>query len=470
MRDISRLRPDIEKCSEGHKSLVLEINRLLDLYQKEMEAIEAVYDIMGAKPWYIDFDDRGNIIRCEWSDNYRKKLGFEDENDFPNSIDSWIGIIVEEDKEMVLEKFWAAIKDPTGQTRFDVRYRGRKKDGSIKYFRTAGVVRLHDNKSSNSFIGLSYDDTLNHRSLSGLKEQYEIVEALSRDYLNIFMVDIPGKTATILKLDGYVTEGFGDKQKKSYPYEPFAAQYIKDRVYEEDRDALTKAMSLEKVKEMLTDNSEYVMGYRAVDKGEIHYYQFTYLKLETGEGDEKVIAGFKNIDGIVESAKERALLKELSERDSMTGVLNRGFGEKTATQVLLGENKGVFCILDIDDFKSVNDTYGHNTGDKVIKKVAASLEEAFGEDSIVFRLGGDEFAVLKKDVSTKEEAEGYVNKFFEITQEHTIEDLKGARFFTSVGIGFFGKEDKDFEKLYKKVDSCVYVSKKTKGNTYTFSE
>ena len=105
MRDISRLRPDIEKCSEGHKSLVLEINRLLDIYQKEMEAIEAVYDIMGAKPWYIDFDDRGNIIRCEWSDNYRKKLGFEDENDFPNTIDSWIGIIVEEDKEMVLEKF-----------------------------------------------------------------------------------------------------------------------------------------------------------------------------------------------------------------------------------------------------------------------------------------------------------------------------------------------------------------------------
>ncbi|MBR6303609.1 MAG: diguanylate cyclase [Lachnospiraceae bacterium] len=470
MRDISSLRPDIEKCSEGHKSLVLEINRLLDLYQREMEALEVVYDVMGAKPWYIDFDDYGNIIRCEWSDNYRKKLGFTDENDFPNSIESWIGIIVDDDREMVLEKFWAAIKDPTGKTRFDVKYRGRMKDGTIRFFRTAGVVRLHDNKSSNSFIGISYDDTLNHKNLSGLKEQYEIVEALSRDYLNVFMVDIPGKTATILKLDGYVTEGFGDKEKKSYPYEPFAAQYIKDRVYEEDRSALTKAMSLEKVKEMLAENDEYVMGYRAVDKGEIHYYQFTYLKLQTGEGEEKVIAGFKNIDGIVESAKERALLKELSERDSMTGILNRGFGEKTATQILGGDNKGMFCILDIDDFKHVNDTYGHNTGDKVIKKVATSLEEAFGEESVVFRLGGDEFAVLKKDVASKEEAKTYIDKFFDIIDHHSIDELKGSKFFASVGVGLFSEADKDFEELYKKVDSCVYVSKKTKGNILTFSE
>ncbi|MBQ3899346.1 MAG: GGDEF domain-containing protein, partial [Lachnospiraceae bacterium] len=191
---------------------------------------------------------------------------------------------------------------------------------------------------------------------------------------------------------------------------------------------------------------------------------------ETDEGEEKVIAGFKNIDGIVESAKERALLKELSERDSMTGILNRGFGEKTATQALLEDDNGMFCILDIDDFKSVNDTYGHNTGDKVIKKVASSLEEAFGEGSIVFRLGGDEFAVMKKDVSTKAEAERYINRFFDIIDHHSIEGLKGAKFYASVGVALFSGEDKDFEELYKKVDSCVYVSKKTKGNIYTFSE
>jgi diguanylate cyclase (GGDEF)-like protein len=302
-----------------------------------------------------------------------------------------------------------------------------------------------------------------------LKEQYEIVEALSRDYLNIFMVDVPNKRASIVKLDGYVTEGFGDKTKMYYPYEPFYRKYINDRVYEEDKAAMIEAMDLDKVKEMLTDSMEYVYSYRAVDKGEVHFYQFTYTKLTGENSKDKVIAGFKNIDTVVATAKEKEEFKHLSEIDIMTNVYNRGHGEKLAAEVVTSGECGMFCIFDMDDFKIINDAYGHNVGDKVLIEVAKRLNKTFRKGDVVFRLGGDEFAVAATGISDIELARSIIERFFSQVEKIKIPELKNAEISISAGCTLFENlSNKTFEEIYTDADSCVYLSKHKAGNVVEF--
>ena len=470
MRDISGFLFDLDKLTGSNRAIAEEMNGLLRQYEREMDAMETVYDILGARPFYMDFDEEGNMTSCIWSDRYRKRLGYENEEDFPDEIESWIKTIDEEDRERVVAGFYSALKGEDGSDKFEMAYKGHKKDGELRYIHSVGIVRRWDNGQPMTLIGLSEDTTERTINSMQLQEQYEIVEALSRDYLNIFMVDIPGRTASIIKLNGYVTEGFGDIKKRTYPYEPFCAQYIKDRVYIEDQEMLTEMMSLDRVKEMLEKNATYEYGYRAVDNGKIHFYQFTFLKLDTKSGYNKVIAGFKNIDAIVASAKERDALKVLSETDIMTGTFNRGYGEKLARELVDKGEKGMLCIFDLDKFKEVNDTYGHNAGDKALISVARALKHVFGEDNIVFRLGGDEFSAVARNVTDKKKGRELIERFFKEIDNLDIPELSGSKIFTSVGAAFFGGEecDDDFEELYKKADTCVYESKKTTGNIVNF--
>ena len=201
MRDISGLYRDIETYTGENKALAQEINDLLQRYKRESEAMETAYDVLGARPWYIDFNENSEIIGCEWSDRYRRKLGYTDENDFPNVIDSWINVISPEDHDRVVEAFWKTVNGRDDSTKFDVKYHGIKKDGTECYFHSAGAMRRREDGSPQTFVGLTFDITEESRRLDEIREQYEIVEALSRDYLNVFMVDISKRTATILKLN-----------------------------------------------------------------------------------------------------------------------------------------------------------------------------------------------------------------------------------------------------------------------------
>ncbi len=449
-------------------ALLMTCNKKIRQFQEYYNTMDMVFDAMDARPYVFDFDQNGGLSSCVWSDLYRKKLGFENEEDFPNELDSWLNRIPEPHRDTVRKQLFATVNDYSGKTKFDVIYPALLKDGTERYFRSVGKVNRRDNGTPIVFVGLSYDVTDEQKRILELEEQYEIVEALSRDYLNIFMVDIPTQTVQILKLDGYVTDGFGDISSPSYPYGPFAAKYINDRVYPEDAPMLTQAMDINQVREELKDKDEYIYSYRAVDRGEVHFYQFTYLRLLSKTGKEKVIAGFKNIDQTVASAKEREELERLSRIDSMTGILNRGEGERVASEKISSGDPGVLYILDLDHFKNINDNYGHFAGDKVILAVVDALKKVFGEDDTIFRLGGDEFSVLSMGRDNQKSATGQIFELFDLLDHIDIPELGAVKPKVSVGAVMFDHAgDNSFEELYKNADSCVYKSKEKVGNSFT---
>ncbi len=186
----------------------------------------------------------------------------------------------------------------------------------------------------------------------------------------------------------------------------------------------------------------------------------------TNEGKLKHV--IYTVEVIDDAVRREERLNQMAQTDYLTGLLNRGFGEKYVINKLNNKEEGLFMIIDCDKFKSINDTFGHSVGDIVLKNIASSIFGACEKNDIVFRLGGDEFAVYACGVCTEEAAKVLVNKIINNITTLNIEEIKGTKLYLSFGATFFNNTDIDFNNLYKQADNAMYESKKEEGFTLTF--
>lgn len=157
-------------------------------------------------------------------------------------------------------------------------------------------------------------------------------------------------------------------------------------------------------------------------------------------------------------------LRKLSETDIMTNIRNRGSGEYEIASLIKKGIPGLFCLMDCDKFKSINDTYGHMAGDAVLITIAAKMQENCKEEDIILRLGGDEFAMYLLGIQQKEQAEKFFHSFFKSLEEISFPELKGNKISISLGAAFNkGNTNLKFDDLYKQADTALYKSKKIEG-------
>ena len=126
-----------------------------------------------------------------------------------------------------------------------------------------------------------------------------------------------------------------------------------------------------------------------------------------------------------------------------------------------------FLMFDVDCFKSVNATYGHTTGDRVLAAIGASLLSVFRDSDIKGRIGGDEFCVLMKNVASKEIAERKAEQLIESIQQIKIDEFPGLSVSISVGIAYAPNNGKSYIELSKCADKALYETKKNGKNGYT---
>ena len=164
-------------------------------------------------------------------------------------------------------------------------------------------------------------------------------------------------------------------------------------------------------------------------------------------------------------------LEKLSNTDSLTGIFNRRYAmEKLSQQWLSSQEKKqtLACILiDVDDFKSVNDTYGHDAGDKVLCELARQITHSLRTDDLCCRLGGDEFIVICPDTELagiKHLAKKLQNKVA------TMKVPLGAHHWlasVSVGVAVQAESMYHYHELIKQADIALYQSKTTNTGTFT---
>lgn len=163
----------------------------------------------------------------------------------------------------------------------------------------------------------------------------------------------------------------------------------------------------------------------------------------------------------VESAENYMRIQRESERDALTGLYNRKSGEEKVKEFFRAKVHGTFSILDIDNFKAINDRYGHQTGDDVLREVSAALISTFRSSDVIWRLGGDEFSVFAISMVDQDTCRqrfedlnlrlSKINETLEIKEEITV----------SIGCTICIGETLLFEDIYHSSDEALYKVKKS---------
>ena len=156
-----------------------------------------------------------------------------------------------------------------------------------------------------------------------------------------------------------------------------------------------------------------------------------------------------------------------AEMDSLTGLYNRAALRK---QIEKCETGGCFAMIDVDNFKGVNDTYGHSIGDKILQYVAGTLKVIYPETAVISRMGGDEFAVYIAGAESDETIITSTERLYEHLKANPYK-LSGGRELSvhlSIGIASSEESGNEFEALYNSADKALYVSKEKGKNTFSF--
>ena len=153
--------------------------------------------------------------------------------------------------------------------------------------------------------------------------------------------------------------------------------------------------------------------------------------------------------------------------DALTGIYNR----KAYIDVYnkLGSEKICYILIDVDDFKKINDTYGHDNGDLVLQTIAKILTESFRSEDKAFRIGGDEFAVIM--VNAGLEIRHIVEQRIQTVIDQSKESRKNGLpdFTLSIGVAF-GVDEKSTGKVYKDADLALYEAKKVKDRVVFYRD
>lgn len=187
--------------------------------------------------------------------------------------------------------------------------------------------------------------------------------------------------------------------------------------------------------------------------------------------DKSLKAVLYTVESIDNEKRSREKLRYLAETDQLTKINNRGSGESKIRNLLQNSEGGMFVLFDVDHFKSINDNFGHNVGDKVLISIGEAMQKTFRDKDIILRLGGDEFAAFTPGVFTEEAGRHLIDRLISAVEKIRIPEISSLTVNISVGAAFYMPDDDySFEELYKHADSCTYVSKKTKGSQVTFYE
>ncbi|MFD2679441.1 putative bifunctional diguanylate cyclase/phosphodiesterase [Bacillus seohaeanensis] len=178
------------------------------------------------------------------------------------------------------------------------------------------------------------------------------------------------------------------------------------------------------------------------------------------------------IRDITERKQSEEKINHQAYHDELTNLPNRRrfnqIMEKEVTQAKTNGEKLVVMLLDLDRFKTINDTLGHSIGDLLLKKIAERLHNCIEKKDLVARMGGDEFTLLMPRVRHIHEASTMAEKIMKVLEEPVIIDKHEIFVSTSIGIVQYPTDGQEVETLMKKADIAMYRAKEKGKSTYKF--
>lgn len=242
-------------------------------------------------------------------------------------------------------------------------------------------------------------------------------------------------------------------------YTESMANLCKTRVLHEDWDTFLKVATRENLLDgFIKGITEFYCEYRYInDNGNSSWSSSaTHLLKDPITND---IKGFIYVKDIDEQKRLEIELYQQAERDSLTGVYNRRTAERLITELLLDSKPTQlhgFLSIDIDNFKLVNDTFGHLKGDYLLQQISSIISGVLRTIDIFARMGGDEFIVFLNDCGSLDHILTVANRLCEKIRTIQINDENDFHSTISVGVSTYPHDGITFSELYKKSDNSLY--------------
>lgn len=334
----------------------------------------------------------------------------------------------------------------------------REANGNNTWFRLEfSVVSLDETGHLERFVVLVKDVTQMKREE---EEHHQMITALSSFYTVSFMIDVvQGVTQTIKQNDSikqYYPDGI-------LPYKVFFDTFCDRMVDEEYKGAVLEFMDLHTMEQRLKGTD--------VLSCEYHGKQIVWGRMVLAPAKwnkngrlEKVVFA---IQDITEQKSREEWMQYKLEHDELTGALNRTAFNRVTNLLKTSVMPFALVLMDIDKFKKINDTYGHDVGDEVLSYLVSVLNDKIRNADKIFRLGGDEFAIIMNRIALSQS--DYVKNVLEQINEITMQGINGLPSFSiSAGVTFsiLGYD----ETVFQNADKALYRTKETLHSACTIFE
>jgi diguanylate cyclase len=398
--------------------------------------------------WHTDND----IVN--WFGNIDKQLGYE-ENEIPRTLDGWKNIIHPDDLERVENSLGKSLEE---RKPWFEEYRAISKDGRIQYWVDRGEIRIGQDENNFILTGAIKDITERKLVEEALKES-------ENKYRTLFQYS--GDAILIIDGDKFVdcnpaTMNMLGCKNKNELLNTHPSQ-LSPQLQPDGRS------SIEKANEMISiafdqGTNRFVWDHMRLN-GEVFPVEVLLTAIPF-EGRKILHVVWRDITRRKQMEEE---LKHLATHDPLTGLYNRQEFEQRLSNEIDRASRykhtlSVF-MLDIDHFKSVNDTYGHQTGDTVLRLFAELINNSIRKTDYASRYGGEEFLVLLPETSLViaiELAERLCNNIYQYS--FPLDDNKELNITASIGVASIPEHAQSSKDLIKAADSSMYAAKEAGRN------
>lgn len=335
----------------------------------------------------------------------------------------------------------------------------KTQDGSYEWFKMK-TRHLGDSRQDAGTMVVILDPARQERAMElEFQRQKDFYHAILAEKISYAEIDMESRR--ILTAGG-LWSGYPSYEED---YEQILLRNMDRFVHPEDRGSYSRFVSEETLQEVMASQKDTAkLQLRRLIDGQMRWVELTGHVFQD-RLTENVYALLYMQD--IDARKRRELEQEIAAtRDPLTGVYNRSAFQEEVTQHVLRSGSpwaGTLVILDLDNFKEINDTHGHAEGDRVLRQMADVLMSSFRRKDLIGRFGGDEFLVFLKDTTDQRVIERRIKEM-----RDNLETMNQHRCTCSVGIAPVSRDGFRYEDYLRYADSALYESKKRGKDTYSF--
>lgn len=329
-------------------------------------------------------------------------------------------------------------------------------DGTVLYMLMNGNSSIgKDGRHTLSVVFVDISEQKKMQELILLEgERYRIASELSKDVLFEYHI----KTDVMIHTDKY---------KEMFGLNPVFSDYTKtfanrrDQIHPDDW-----GIYLELCRELSEGKGIIETEFRIKDRmGEFIWCQLMGKTIYDDNKPLRVIGRIVNIDA---QKRELEALEYKATRDPLTGVYNKEITIKKIDKYISGNKNGIHMLmfLDFDNFKSINDNYGHLQGDKVLIYIIGRMKEIFSEGEIIGRIGGDEFVAFAGNIHNAEEAIEKASQLKSELDTTYVCDNNTIPISASIGVAIYPEAGMHYEQLMERADQALYKVKEHGKNNF----